>query len=236
MSNRTEDRENPPQHQKKKFTGRQLLENMSRFAEDFGADLDPSDSYISTPEADLGIGPVKYQVKFKPIGYIQTAKLDLLNRLIKLEKSNGDMLIKLDAVSLALVLGKETRFKRLLPLLRTAIRIENQEYVEDCIRSKDLAANSLTSQTQKRVTHYQLAASSHSVSMPPFAWRLITYFDKRKRLANGHEVAVIADALRGWYQKKYRRRHPPFHLNFLHLRYLRRSPYIPLGRILLMLV
>jgi len=132
MSNRIENREKPPQLQQKKFTGRQLLENMSKFAEDFSADLEPSDLHISTPEADLGIGPVKYQVKFKPIGYIQTAKLDLLNRLIKLEKSNGDMLIKLDATSLALVLGNETQFKHLLPLLRTAIRIENQEYVEDC--------------------------------------------------------------------------------------------------------
>jgi hypothetical protein len=109
----------------KKITTRQLLDNLSNFAQEF-EELDPQ-VVISTPQADHGIGPVEYYLKLHTNCPAPVGALRALNRLVKLEQFRGDQLIKLDASLLFLATGKEDPYGFLPPGCRAAIRTEIQQ-------------------------------------------------------------------------------------------------------------
>lgn len=95
------------------------------FADDFKQYDDCSK--ISIPQAEMGIGPVKYNMTFKPQQEISNQKLQKLNEIIKLEKQNGDSLVKFDAALLFLATGQEDPWHTLPSLLRIAARAEIEE-------------------------------------------------------------------------------------------------------------
>ena len=113
------------QRQLKKITKHQLLENLSSFAQEFQK-FDPKVP-LSTPQADCGIGPVQYDFKLPGDTRTTTGTLRELNKIIELEKFNGDKLIKFDASLLFLATGKEDPHGFLPPGCRAAIRTEIQE-------------------------------------------------------------------------------------------------------------
>lgn len=109
----------------KNLTKRQLLDDLMNFSREFKK-LDPEIT-ISTPQADRGIGPVHYNINLPTHTPVLTGHLRILNEIIKLEKFNGDNLIKLDASLLFLATGREDPLGCLPPGCRAAIRTEIQE-------------------------------------------------------------------------------------------------------------
>jgi hypothetical protein len=109
----------------KKITRGQLQDNLRNFAQEF-QNFDPQVT-VSTPQADRGIGPVQYTLKLPSEAQISIGILHKLNKVIELEKSTGDELIKFDASLLFLASGKEDPKGFLPPGCRAAIRTEIQE-------------------------------------------------------------------------------------------------------------
>jgi hypothetical protein len=77
---------------------------------------------LITPQADLGIGPVQYNIQFPPEGGIAERPLAYLNRLVELEKELGDYTIKFEATLLCIVFGVEDPLSWLPSAQRLAIR------------------------------------------------------------------------------------------------------------------
>lgn len=109
----------------KQITRDQLLDNLKSFSQEF-KEFDPKIT-ISTPQADRGIGPVQYDIKFRANRQVLTGHLRILSKMIELEKIKGDELIKLDASLLFLATGREDPLGFLPAGCRAAIRTEIQE-------------------------------------------------------------------------------------------------------------
>jgi hypothetical protein len=99
-----------------KFTAQQVLDELSNFAEEF----------ISTPEADLGIGPVKYNITIGK-GGIDEKHIDIVNKIVQYEQVLGDSLIKFAGTLFTIACGKENPEGGLLARLRVVIRQQLQE-------------------------------------------------------------------------------------------------------------
>ena len=110
--------------QMKKLNTEQLLHELSSFAKEFKDfnTLEP----IPTPQADCGIGPVKYNLTFGE-GGIDERFLKTVNETIKHEKFLGDTLIKLEATLLCLKFGREDPIPHLPAAQRAAIRRKIQQ-------------------------------------------------------------------------------------------------------------
>jgi hypothetical protein len=80
------------------------------------------ENVLLTPQADLGIGPVQYNIKFPPGGGIAERPLSYLNTLVELEKKLGDYSIKFEATLLCVVFGVEDPLIWLPSAQRLAIR------------------------------------------------------------------------------------------------------------------
>jgi hypothetical protein len=102
----------------------QFLINVRKFADDFK----PYDTgIVSTPQADSGIGPVKYNISLEEQKATNPKKLRRLNELIKWEKRSGDAWIKFVAVLLTLATGQEDPDHHLPALIRMVTRARLQK-------------------------------------------------------------------------------------------------------------
>ena len=119
-------------YQEKQHTAKSLQEMMRKFALDFKG-FNRGQPIVSTPQADLGIGPVKYNMQLQQQRATDVEELKKLNAIIKFEKEKGDMLIKFDAALLVLATGREDPWSALPALLRIATRVQIQEYVSICL-------------------------------------------------------------------------------------------------------
>jgi hypothetical protein len=102
-----------------------LVDKLSRFIEEFKEFDDKTE--ISTPEADYGIGPVKYDIKFLPGQGIREEEIRNLDDAIRQEQFAGDELIKLDSKIVSMGWGEEDPLKWLPAALRIRIRTEIRE-------------------------------------------------------------------------------------------------------------
>ena len=100
----------------------QFVDNLKSFSDEF------KDFYgnekLPTPQADRGIGTVKYELKFHPGRPIKQTVLRILNNLIKLEKIVGDLLLKLDLSIVCFFHNRENPEEWIPAAFRVGIRIE----------------------------------------------------------------------------------------------------------------
>jgi hypothetical protein len=108
-----------------KLTCRHLMHAMKNFAKEFEEFDDGTTA--PTPQADLGIGPVNYDIKFVAGQGIERARLKKLSAAVELEKFIGDKLIKLDSSIVCVGYNKEDPVKWLPAALRVGIRTEIRE-------------------------------------------------------------------------------------------------------------
>jgi len=81
----------------------------------------------STPQADLGIGPVNYKIQNPKANKVSERRIQLLDNAVKLEKSLGDYWIKIEATLMTAVFGIEDPIKSLPTAQRYAIRSKLRE-------------------------------------------------------------------------------------------------------------
>ena len=106
------------------------LVELKNFAKEF--ELDRREGVKSTPQADFGIGPVRYDAHFNDTGnVIDLSQLELVDRLVKLEQALGDARIKFEATLLFTIFGKEDPIRWLPASQRLRIRRAGREYVTD---------------------------------------------------------------------------------------------------------
>lgn len=74
---------------------------------------------FAVPQADAGIGPVKYEIKFKKGAKIEEQNLAELNLLVECEKLLGDVFVALEGRVLAMKYGQED----FIPWLPAAFRV-----------------------------------------------------------------------------------------------------------------
>lgn len=113
---------------KKQCTLRDLLMDIKDFANDF-KEHRQHQLEIQTPQANMGIGPVKYKMELQENRETSIRKLKKLNKMVKLEKKKGDKLIKFDAALLFLATGQEDPWEAIPAFLRSAARAEIKEFV-----------------------------------------------------------------------------------------------------------
>jgi hypothetical protein len=109
-------------NEKRENPGRELWSELKDFAQEFKGFM--RKDAIPTPQADLGIGPLKYNVKFKTDQGIAEKPLVLLDKLVTLGKLLGDRRIKFEATVLYVLYGKEDPMSWLPAAQRIAIRSE----------------------------------------------------------------------------------------------------------------
>jgi hypothetical protein len=103
-------------------SGRQLFGDIRGFAQEFKGFI--RKDAIPTPQADFGIGPFKYNLKFEADQPIAEKSLVLLDKLVTLGKLLCDRRIKFEATVLCLLYGKEDPVSWLPAAQRIVIRIE----------------------------------------------------------------------------------------------------------------
>lgn len=109
----------------KRITGAQLLSDLSQFAKEFEDVYE--DEVLPTPQADRGIGPVQYDIKFHAGRAINRTFLTVLDNLVRTEKFMGDTLIKLDLSMVAQLYGTEEPLKWIPAAFRVGIRIQTNK-------------------------------------------------------------------------------------------------------------
>jgi hypothetical protein len=107
---------------KGKSSGRELWGELREFAQEFKGFM--RKDAIPTPQADFGIGPFKYNLKFEADQAIAEKPLVLLDKLVTLGKLLGDRRIKFEATVLCLLYGKEDPLSWLPAAQRIVIRSE----------------------------------------------------------------------------------------------------------------
>jgi hypothetical protein len=112
----------PKIHRVKRITCRSFLQELSNFAEEFG-DFN-NDAGLPTPQADLGIGPVKYDIQFYSAQIIRKPNLMRLDTAVKLEQFLGDELIKFDSKTVCAGHNREDPKHWVPAALRVGIRLE----------------------------------------------------------------------------------------------------------------
>jgi len=103
-------------------SGREFWGDLREFAEEFKGFM--RKDAIPTPQADFGIGPFKYNLKFEADQPIAEKPLVLLDKLVTLGKLLGDRRIKFEATVLCLLYGKEDPVSWLPAAQRIVIRTE----------------------------------------------------------------------------------------------------------------
>ena len=106
---------------RKRITPSQFVNNLNRFSVEFKSIYEKEK--LSAPQADRGIGPVKYELKFHAGRPIKQTALTILNKLIKLEKHVGDLLLKLDLGIVCLFHKREDPEEWIPAAFRVGIRI-----------------------------------------------------------------------------------------------------------------
>lgn len=106
-------------------TNREWLQEVKSFAQDFKTFRSSKTS--STPQADLGIGPVNYEVELSKVERINEERIQLLDNAVKLEKIIGDYWLKIEAALMYVVLGKESPTQWLSAAQYFAIRSDLRE-------------------------------------------------------------------------------------------------------------
>jgi hypothetical protein len=106
----------------KRISTAQLVDDLKGFADEFKEFQ--KESTLHTPQADRGIGPVKYDIKFHAGLAVKQTALTMLDKLIKLEKSLGDLLLKLDLSIVCIAYKREDPEKWIPAAFRVGIRIE----------------------------------------------------------------------------------------------------------------
>jgi hypothetical protein len=101
---------------------RQLHGELKEFAQEFKGFI--RKDAIPTPQADFGIGPFKYNLKFEADEPIAEKPLVLLDKLVTLGKLLGDRKIKFEATVLCLLYGKEDPISWLPSAQRIVIRTQ----------------------------------------------------------------------------------------------------------------
>jgi len=99
-----------------------LADELREFAQEFKGFI--RKDAIPTPQADFGIGPFKYNLKFEADQPIAEKPLVLLDKLVTLGKLLGDRRIKFEATVLCLLYGKEDPVSWLPAAQRIVIRTE----------------------------------------------------------------------------------------------------------------
>jgi hypothetical protein len=108
-----------------KFTSRRFLFELSSFAEEFRSS--DNEAVLQTPQANLGIGPVKYDIKFYAGRAVHEGRLKTLDKAVRIEKLIGDELIKLDSSIVCVGYNREDPEKWVPAALRVGIRIETSK-------------------------------------------------------------------------------------------------------------
>lgn len=115
---------NRPRHVRrlKTIRLRQVLDSLSDFVNDFKEYR--QEEKLPTPQADLGIGPVKYQIKFPAGMRINTRAVARINRLVQQEKIAGDLLLKMHLRLICMLHGREDPLKWVPAAFRAKIRMD----------------------------------------------------------------------------------------------------------------
>ncbi|RDW77395.1 hypothetical protein BP6252_05448 [Coleophoma cylindrospora] len=103
----------------------EALNEFNDFAEEFSSFA--LEEELPTPQADFGIGPVKYDLHFPKDMELSADILKLLSELVDLERETGNRLVKVLATLDCLFYGKEDAFIWLPALERSVLRPELQE-------------------------------------------------------------------------------------------------------------
>ncbi|KAL2065447.1 hypothetical protein VTL71DRAFT_3117 [Oculimacula yallundae] len=113
------------------------LQEVQNFAQEFRREIVPP-----APKASLGVGPVKYHIKFPLDEGVNEKRAKLLDEIIHLEQSLGDYWIKIEANLIASMYGREDPIKWLPAAQRYAIRCELFEITTKFTSSNGLAQGS----------------------------------------------------------------------------------------------
>ncbi|XMA14799.1 hypothetical protein WAI453_007590 [Rhynchosporium graminicola] len=114
------------------------VQELESFAEEFKKEIVPP-----APKASLGVGPVKYHAKFSSVEGVNEKRVKVLDDIIQFEESLGKHWIKIEAMLIATMYGREDPIKWLPAAQRYTIRCELYVMTAKLASSNGLARGSV---------------------------------------------------------------------------------------------